>query len=74
METEKEFEKSHSRNSSYASQHSRTGSNYGSLTHSRQSSSGTGNDVTSHLTHTRSVRTLCLLGNFASFVVELIFF
>lgn len=54
MEAEKDFEKSHSRQSSYASQHSRTGSNYGSLTHSRQSSSGTGSEIPAHLTHTRS--------------------
>ncbi|XP_046562107.1 protein FAM102B-like isoform X1 [Haliotis rubra] len=41
---EKEFEKGHSRSSSYASQHSR-GSGYGSLTHSRQSSAG--NEISS---------------------------
>ncbi|XP_053380833.1 protein FAM102A-like isoform X2 [Mercenaria mercenaria] len=50
--SEKEFERSHSRNGSYTSQHSRNGSNYGSLTHSRQNSSGTSQE--GHPTHTRS--------------------
>lgn len=52
-DSEKEFEKGHSRNSSFTSQHSRNGSNYGSLTHSRQSSTGTGNTPEAFQTHTR---------------------
>ncbi|KAL4219059.1 hypothetical protein ACF0H5_021642 [Mactra antiquata] len=51
--SDKDFEKSHSRNNSYTSQHSRNGSAYGSLTHSRQNSSGTGTQDTLQ-THTRS--------------------
>ncbi|KAL3871473.1 hypothetical protein ACJMK2_039469 [Sinanodonta woodiana] len=54
----------HSRNSSYASQHSR-GSGYGSMSHSRQSSTGTGNETLT-LTgggHTRSPSTGSTLGD-----------
>ncbi|XP_052790840.1 protein FAM102A-like isoform X2 [Mya arenaria] len=66
-DSDKEFELCHSRNSSYTSQHSRNGSNYGSLTHSRQNSQGTGPNTSQeqHPTHTRSPSAGSALTEFA---------
>lgn len=66
-ESEKDFEKSHSRNNSYTSQLSRNGSNYGSLTHSRQNSCGTGTGslTENHPSHTRSPSAGSALTEFA---------
>ncbi|XP_052229722.1 protein FAM102A-like isoform X2 [Dreissena polymorpha] len=63
-DSEKDFEKGHSRNSSFTSLHSRNGSNYGSLTHSRQNSQGTSTSQ-DHPAHTRSPSAGSSLSEFA---------
>lgn len=52
LETNQDFEKSHSRNDSYASQHSKSSTGYVSLSHSRQSSIGNENPTHTRYDHT----------------------